>query len=452
MDIEQIRQKAEEYLPSETELLKQLIAIPSVKGEPEEGAPFGRECRRVLEFAEKTLKDDGFVVKNVDNYVVTAQMDEREPELGILAHLDVVPVAGQSWTADPFTADVRDGRIYGRGSIDDKGPAAAIITCMRIIRDMKIPLKRNFRLIMGSDEENGSSDLEYYLKREKFPPMLFTPDADWPLVVGEKGNIRYEISGEYAPCDIVSLTGGSVINAVPERAQAVLTHDIEIEHHYDGVTFTKEQLPDGNYQITAVGRGAHASTPQNGVNALTALLAVLSGNVEDSLLGGVIGAVSMHFPFGEWDGESAGIKTSDKLSGALTAVLSVADCHDGRYRFFMDSRFPVTARGEDTVKLLDDDFALIGGRCILCMEPHLVDENSEFVQQLLAAYEDMTGEKGFCRYIGGGTYVHETANGVAFGAEWTTENNMHGADEFIGIDELRRDTEIYLAAILRLCC
>ncbi|MBQ5316337.1 MAG: Sapep family Mn(2+)-dependent dipeptidase [Oscillospiraceae bacterium] len=445
-----IREKTEEYLDSAVILLSELISYKSVMGEPEEGAPFGGECAQVLNFAAHTLSSDGFKVKNFDNYAITAAFDEREPELGILCHLDVVPVDGQDWQSDPFEADIRDGRIYGRGAIDDKGPAVAVITAMRMIKDMGIPLKRNVRLILGSNEENGSADIEYYLTKESFPPMLFTPDGNFPVISAEKGMIRYEYRAKLSD-GLISLRGGSVVNAVPERAEAVITGPVPDLSGYEGISFLVENTDNNTVCIKACGKGAHASTPAQGKNALTALIGVLA---KAGIGGGVIKQMSQIYPYGEYDGTGAGIACSDAKSGALTSVLSIAESDGEDVRFLTDTRIPLDRRTSELVALMDKNCTQgIQGKAVMTDEPHAADEDSEMVKTLLAVYEDATGEKGECLAIGGGTYVHDTEGGVAFGAEWLgCDNHMHGADEFIGIDELKKDIMIYTEAILRLCC
>ncbi len=454
--IETFRKKAEEYLDSAVMLLSELISFPSIQSEAEDSAPFGRDCANVLRFAAETLEDE-FVVKNHENYVITASFNDSPAEVGILCHLDVVPVAGQTWTSDPFTADIRNNRLYGRGAIDDKGPAAAVITAMRIIKDMGLPIKRNVRLILGSNEENSSKDIEYYLTKESFPPLLFTPDADFPVITAEKGMVRYEYSGAYGDEQLVSLTGGSVVNAVPERAEAVLKASLaekaaqlinERNAADTGVRFSiKEE--NGLVTVTAVGKGAHASTPEQGCNALTALMSLLCELPVQGELAEMVRMLSAMYPFGETDGRSAGIAMSDDISGGLTSVLSVADCKDGRAVFLTDTRLPVTHKSCEVTDILDKN-SRGTGKVLLRSEPHRADEKGELVQTLLSVYEECTGLKGRCLAIGGGTYVHDTENGVAFGAQWEDINNMHGADEFIGLEELKKDILIYTQTIYRL--
>lgn len=457
-----ISKKAEEYTESAVKLLCELIGHKSVAAAPEKDMPYGRDCAEMLAFAADVLEKDGFTVRNFDNHAITADFNELPAELGILCHLDVVPTDGQEWHSDPFKAEVRDGRIYGRGAIDDKGPAAAVITALRIIRDSGIKLKKGVRLILGSNEENGSSDMEYYTSKEKFPPMLFTPDGEFPVINIEKGMIRYGFSGKYELSErcVLSFKGGSVVNAVPERAEAVIC-GVSAEEAQGFIDKIKQNeilysvinLDDNTICIKAKGKGAHASTPHQGVNAITALAGLIGSMGFDGGLGEVVTRLSELFPFGEYDGEHMGVKCSDEKSGALTLVLSLAACEDGEYSFMCDSRFPICRRSGDIVSLMDERCREknIGGGAVLTSEPHYADENSEMVRALLSVYEECTGEKGRCIAIGGGTYVHDTENGVAFGAEWSGENNMHGADEFIGIEELKKDIEIYTAAILRLC-
>lgn len=459
--INEISKKADEYLDSAVSLLGELISYKSVMDTPLQGMPYGKGCADCLGYAEKILREEGFAVNNFAGHAVTAAFDERPAELGILCHLDVVPTEGQQWTSDPFKADIREGKIYGRGAIDDKGPAAAVITAMKMIKDSGIPLKRNVRLILGSNEENGSADMVYYTSKEPFPSMLFTPDGSFPVISVEKGMIRYEISGGFGDKeDILYLWGGSVINAVPENAGAVIKEISEADVYaaadkmnIDRKYISFEHHQGGNVTVKFTGRGAHASTPDHGINAVTRLLSVLSALPLSGKLHSAVTHISKIFSFGEYDGSSAGVKCSDERSGALTLVLSLASCENGKFYFKADCRFPVCRTSEDIIGILDKKCRDEGlsGSVLLKSEPHCADENSEMVKTLLSVYEDCTGKKGECLAIGGGTYVHDTENGVAFGAEWSEDNNMHGADEFISLDELRRDIEIYTEAIIRLC-
>ncbi len=457
--INDISKKAHEYMPYAVELLCALISHKSAAGEPLEGMPYGKDCAQCLAFAHDFLEKEGYTVRNFANHAITADFGGGEAELGILCHLDVVPAEGQSWSGDPFTPVIKDGRIYGRGAIDDKGPAAAVITAMKMIKDSGIRLSKGLRLILGSNEENGSSDMEYYTSLEKFPPMLFTPDGSFPVISVEKGMVRYDMSADISDKSIIFVKGGSVYNAVPETASAVIrgicADDIRKACETsvcENIIFSVSEEGE-NVRISVKGAGAHASAPEDGRNAVTALIAVLSELPLGEKARAVFGGLRKHFPFGEHDGRSAGLMLSDSRSGALTLVMSRLFVENGTLTAGFDCRFPVSAAGAEVTKTLGEIAEQCGmaGKTVMLSEPHCADENSEMVRILLSVYSDCTGKEGKCLAIGGGTYVHDTENGVAFGAEWSDENNMHGADEFIGLDELEKDIEIYCEAILRLC-
>lgn len=433
--------------------LARLIKIPSVMGEAEENAPFGKFPAEALAEALDICKAAGFSVKNIGNYIGTADLSpaEKIPELGILVHLDVVPVGG-GWTSDPFVLSRREGKLFGRGAIDDKGPAIAALYALKAVKESGIALSKNVRLIFGTNEENGSKDLEKYRSVEKLPEMLFTPDGSYPVINTEKGMIRIKYTAEVSE-KIISAAGGNAVNAVPEYAEAVLElPTIEIEKYaekFEGIKISAEAF-EGKTKITAQGKGAHASTPEGGKNAVTALLSAISEITGDR----AFSALSEMFPCGETDGLSAGIKCSDKISGGLTTVLSVLDVRNGKLEARQDIRFPAEKTSGEILELLKKTAERHGLEMTAEMvsEPHHVPESSEFVQTLLNVYEEFTGEKGYCVAIGGGTYVHETEGGVAFGAEFPNEeNNMHGADEFITEENLVKNAKIFASAIVRLC-
>lgn len=433
--------------------LRRIIRIPSVMGEQEDGAPFGKNAADALAEMLDICRGAGLSVRNIDGYVGTADFypTSEIPELGILCHMDVVP-AGTGWSVPPFDLTEKDGKLFGRGAIDDKGPAIAALYAVKAVKESGMPLKKNLRLIFGTNEENGSADLAYYRKKESLPEMLFTPDGEYPVINGEKGMLRISYRAETGK-SIEALKGGMMINAVPEYAEAVLcgvTEDISrFENIFDGITFSTEQI-GGKLKITARGKSAHASTPETGANAVTALLSVAAELCGDP----AVSALARLFPYGETDGASVGIKCADEVSGGLTTVLSVISCEGGILEAKQDVRFPLDKTSGEIISALEKavDGTGLEMRADMISEPHYVPENSEFVQKLLSVYERVTGEKGYCVAIGGGTYVHDTVGGVAFGAEFPgEENHMHGADEFITRESLIKNAKIFAAAIVELC-
>ncbi len=443
--------------------LSKLVAIPSVKGEPEEGMPYGKENARVLATMLEMAEKYGFSVNNHENYVGTIDFDpSKETTLGVLCHLDVVP-EGTGWTNPPYTLTLKGGKLYGRGSADDKGPAIAVLYAMRALRDCGYSLSRNVRFIVGCDEECGSSDLVYYRGKEQLPPYVFTPDASYPVINLEKGHIFAEVGADktYVGGEktIISAHGGVATNAVPEKAYATLRGFSKAE-----ILEALKLLPEGVTanvvekgdlcDITINGVAAHASNPYSGKNAVTALFKVLGALDTADDRAKFFANLTNVLVYGEGDGTSLGIKVSDEKSGALTFVFSVFNFENGKFTGKYDIRFPIC---ENCASIRAKCEKALATACLSITdwkgkEPHYVDENSDFVQALLSVYTEMTGKPGHCIAIGGGTYVHEVPGGVAFGAEFIGEDaHIHGADEYISLENLILNTKIFAEAILRIC-
>ena len=425
----EIHEYLEAHQQEMLDVLEKLIAIRSVQGEPLENAPFGTEPKKALELMLETCQEYGFLTENLENYAGSADLNSLKPELGILAHLDVVP-EGDGWIHDPYrmTYEPETDKLYGRGTSDDKGPAVAALFALKALKDLKIPMKSGIRLIFGTNEENGSEDLAYYMKHRTLPQMVFTPDGDYPVINLEKGMIRLKLSASFTDgkSKIMHLQAGDVINAVPAKAQADT--------------------------ITVEGRNAHASTPEQGENALTHLLQILKEKVSDGQQAEVIHKLAECFPFGETDGKSCGIAAKDELSGSLTCVLSVMKMNADEMTAYVDIRFPVCCTGAEIIQKMQESLSPVKCEALMCDEPHHTDENSNFVQTLLKVYENITGLKGECLAIGGGTYVHHIEGGVAFGATFPeTDVHMHGAEEFIKLKHFMLDAEMMALAMTELC-
>ena len=189
---QRVSQLIDSYREDYVETLRRWVRIPSVKGEAEEGAPFGREVRKMLDQAMTDARRLGFEARDFDGYACDVTLGSAEEKIAVLGHLDVVPV-GDGWTKPPFDALIENGRIYGRGTNDDKGPALASLYAMKAVREAGIPLKKSVRLILGCDEESGWEDMTYYGAREQIPDTGFSPDASFPLINTEKGMLELEL-------------------------------------------------------------------------------------------------------------------------------------------------------------------------------------------------------------------------------------------------------------------
>jgi len=445
-----------------------LCRINSEKMPYEEGKPYGKGAARALAAALSMAEGYGFSIRNYDNYVGTADLNDKEKQLDILAHLDVVP-AGEGWEVTaPFEPVLKDGKLYGRGTADDKGPAVAALYALRAIKELGIPVTKNVRLILGTDEECGSSDIAHYYKVEEEAPMTFSPDAAFPVTNVEKGRLDGNFSGEFTPSQalprLVSLEAGIKVNVVPGKAYAevegmersVMDETAKAVEAETGIQFILESVSGEMTKITAVGVGAHAAHPQEGNNALTGLLTYLTRLPfapcdQITALNKLLGLL----PHGDVHGENLGIAMEDEISGDLTLAFSMLNVTDSQLEGSFDSRCPICSNEDNVLKVVKAKMASIG----LTLHnnsmrpPHHVDGNSHFVKTLLKAYEEYTGRKGECQSMGGGTYVHDLKHGVAFGAAMPeTDNRMHGADEFAVLDELLVSAKIFAQVIADLCC
>ena len=464
------REKIEAYIDSHRQEMIDdictLCRIDSQKMPYSAGKPYGEGAFRVLNMALDLAHGYGFEINNYDNYVGTADLNDGPAQLDILAHLDVVP-AGEGWTVtEAFKPVEKDGKLYGRGTSDDKGPAVAALYAMRCVKELGIPLTKNVRLILGTDEECGSSDIEHYYSVEKEAPMTFSPDGEFPVVNIEKGRLEVHFDSSFEPSEalprLASFISGTKANVVPGKAQALVL-GLEPEavlafakkaQEETGICFTVSASEEG-VSILAEGKGAHASTPGEGRNALTGLLKLIASlPLAPCPQFEALKALEGLMPHGDTCGRVLGVNLSDELSGELTLAFSMLTVKEDGLEGVFDSRCPICSNEENTLKVIKERMAKAG--IVLHNDsmtpPHHVDGDSHFVRTLNRVYEEYTGLKGGCLAIGGGTYVHGLKNGVAFGASFPgTDTHMHGADEFAVIDELLACAKIFAQVIVELC-
>ena len=461
---EKIKKFTESHIDELKADITELCAIPSVLADADGDAPFGAECKKALLSAGDICEKYGFKTTNYDNYCVAADFDTTLPKhLDMLGHTDVVP-AGEGWTVtEPFKVIEKDGRLYGRGTSDDKGPVLCALYAMRAIKESGIPLKKNVRLILGSDEETGSIDITKYYAKEPEADLTFSPDAEFPLINIEKGQFRGTFKAEATVTgngvELISLDAGVALNAVPNRCRMEFsgTDKKTLETACEKL---KKEIPV-DYEIAddthvlIIGESAHASTPEAGVNAGLAGITLLNYlPLEDTKRNTLLKKVLELFPYGVYDGSGLGIAMTDKEGLSLSATLDLFSVDKDGMSFSFDSRSPLNADDDNCLNVARSKCENAGFTFETpgIVPPHYVPSDSDFVKNLLAAYEDVTGLEGKAIGIGGGTYVHDIKNGVAFGAVLPDiDTHMHGADEFIDIDNLKIAVEVYAEAILRIC-
>ncbi len=443
--------------------LQQWIRVPSLKADPAPGAPFGPEIRRMLDVAMADGKRLGFAPRDVDGYACDMEIGTGEEVIGILAHLDVVP-AGEGWTHGPFDPVIVDGKLYGRGTGDDKGPAIAAMYAMKAVRDAGVSLKKRVRLILGCDEESGWGCMDYYKAKIGLPEVGFSPDACYPLINTEKGICRLDLATQL-PAEgpgnrpVYRLHAGTRPNVIPSAAEAEIGGDFAENREAcrdfaqrTGYPIQVTELPDGHTHILVDGVGGHASMPELGQNAAAHLLQLLHAleagtdcHAHIDLLAQCIG--------GDTDGTGFGIAGSDGVSGPLTINLGLLNLQDGELRLTLDIRYPVMFDAEQIARFVAMrmeplGITVQGGHGQL---PHHVPETSSLVRTLLSCYHTVTGLPPTTLAIGGGTYARALKEGVAFGCVFPGEEELaHQADEYIVLESLMTSVRIFAHAIVAL--
>ena len=452
----------EPYKKEMIETLKGFIKIESVKAAALPNMPYGKGIFDALMYVQSTAERMDLECVNLFGYIAYVDYGYGDEMLAILTHADVVP-QGEEWTMPAFEGVERDGRIYGRGAIDDKGPAVAALYALKALSDNCIQLDKKVRLIFGADEETSWTDMDYYKAHEQIPDIAFSPDGEYPVINVEKGVLHVELTLACPPAQsegvaIRTFSSGTSVNVVPSRACCVIHAPLDIiRKSIDAYTCPAGgaltcEADNGCVRITASGRSAHGSRPEEGINAAAALLQYLgtlpltSGEAERAVyaLAEKIGA-TLH-------GENMRLDLSDDVSGHLTLNLGYLRLRDGVLKAGIDVRYPVSFSREDVEAKLKEHLSMFEYRCVHAIRPLHVPKDSELIKTLGQVYRDNTGQEPYCLAIGGATYARAFDNAVTFGPLFPGQPKVeHGPDEYIEIDSLVKNAQIIADAIIRLC-
>ena len=429
-----------------------LLKIPSVldydSATPK--MPFGKDINNALIYMLELAKKDGFIVINDDGYAgeISYKTSDSKESVGILCHLDVVP-AGNKWTYPPYEARIVDGKIYARGTTDDKGPTIASYFALKFIKDANIKLKKEIKIILGTDEETSWRGIEHYLKKYPMPSVGFAPDCSFPLVYGEKGRMSFDLSTQDFNDEVVeSIKGGDRYNVVMDEVVAILKVNLAKEfNEYLHKHSLKGFVKDNKYTIEGV--AAHAMEPEKGINAGLHMCNFLKDYSKHPL----IKFLATYF-YDDPYFKKMNLDYDDFEMGPITVNIGIMEISCHNVRVTLDSRFPVRYDIDRFNQIFNE--LLIKYNLFIATKtyknPHYVNPNDELVKLLYEAYVKNTGDtinKPFT--VGGGTYAGILDKGVAYGMGFPGELDLaHQKDECLAIESLLKGILINIDAILSL--
>ena len=425
---------------NEYEFLEKLISIESTGATPcvdgKYGTlPYGEKPFEALKFFLDDASASGMRTGIIENRVGWCEFGpEGANMIGIVCHLDVVP-AGEGWDTPPFTLTRKDGMLYGRGIVDDKGPACAAYFAMkRLMSDGYTPSKR-IRLILGTDEERGCSCIETYAEKGEIPSFAITPDAEFPVIYAEKGILQVKIVSD-EPSKILA-KGGSAANMVPASSSCLI---------------------EGK-EYSAKGKMAHASKPDLGINAIFEMVRKLDEESIDYSSSPILSFISTEIAYSDVS-YYTGCSVSDE-SGCVTANPSVLSCDADGESLVIDVRCPVSYSMDDIVSNLARLAAPyeLTVEILNKMEPLYKPKDLPEIAMLTDIWkENMPSYNGFKpEYlteftepvaIGGGTYARHMPNTIAFGIQATwQEDQCHQANECRALKDFETDIKVLGEAI-----
>lgn len=450
--------------------LKTLLSIESVKDleSATENRPMGENIGEALEYTLALSSNAGFATKNIEGYAGLAEYGDGEDYIGILCHLDVVPATG-NWTSPPFEPTIRDGKIYGRGAIDDKGPTIAALYGLKIIKELGLLSKHRIRIIFGTDEESGMRGMKKYIEKEPLPIAAFSPDADFPIINAEKGQINVKLSQVKVTEDcssynydfrLMSFASGDRANMVPDIAYATIKGNdtspiMECFKDYCIGRNLGNSIDTNNDEVTLTikGKSAHSMEPHKGVNAGLLMIYFLKTFLFHPQDQSYINFVN-RFLNNDFYGKALGIDCSDDITGSLTVNAGILRYEGNNGGFIqLNIRFPITTpylRTIEKIISISEDAGFETSE-IREKKSHYIDKDHPIVKTLQKVYYEETGEEPVLLSTGGNTYAGLMDCCVAFGPVFPgKEATAHQNDEHIEIEDLIKATAIYAKAIYEL--
>ena len=415
-----------------------LVRIPSVSIPDTAVPPFGQPCRDALAYMFDLGRKHGYATRNYDHYVGSIAFTQGAEEVGIWAHLDVVPVPDPAeWDYPPFEGTlVEDRYLIGRGVQDNKMAAIGVFHVMNCLRDLGVPLRRGYTLYMGTSEETGMEDARYFTAHYKAPDLSIVPDCGFPVCCAQRGSMSVSIEMPFeAPVRFQQSNNPSV---TPEEVTALLA--------------------DGR-RLCVQGDSAHIFNADGTQNAVVKMLGLLGDAfpAEKQKLRALAKLVD------SWHGETLGIACGDELSGALQMGATGLDWQDGRLKVRLFLILPVSADADDIRARAQTRAEEIGADAVKlrarpsCSFP--VDH--PVVELLTGVYNQVMHQDSKPFVMSGGNYAAYLPNAFGFGPGMPGREfpahifrpgrgDYHQCDESEDVEHLMNFMRVYAMSIAAL--
>lgn len=421
--------------------LDRVVSIPSYYQEDSTKYPFGENIQKVLEEMIDICKELGFrTYIDSEGYYGYAEIGSGEKLVGVLGHLDVVPPGDLSkWENEPFKPVIKDGKYYGRGAQDDKGPTLAAIYALKTLLDCGFKLKYRVRFIFGTDEENLWRDMPKYVEKEEIPTVGFTPDSKFPLIYSEKGLLQCKLIAKNESGLVFK--GGDAFNSVPSNIIVPKNEELMkvlLELNYE--------FKDKDEVIEIVGKSVHAQVAETGINAINRYMHALTKLGKETKSGKFITENLIGYDFAEPIFELV----KDEHSGELKFNVGKIEFTEENEILMIDMRIPVTYDKEKIVETLSRKAREYGFEYIQhdYLKSIYVPLDSELITTLMSAYQEITGDMESQPVASGGaTYARAMNNCVAFGCVLPgSPKTEHQPNEYIILDDIKKAMKIYMKA------
>ena len=440
------------------ETLSRLVKIPSVRSAPEPGAPYGRHCAAALAEAEKIYRENGFETDLHQNSGYLISSYGKGKSIGIFAHADVVPT-GDGWTlAEPFSADIRDGFMVGRGTGDDKAGIIISLLAAKAIRELDLPFSSRLVMFTGNNEESGMGDIKAFTKEQPMPEVSIIADAAFPVYRGEKSFMRFYAVSREKFASVVEFQGGSdAFNIVAGKAHARFDRELDWEK-FDGEPDLS--LYDDKRTLYAKGISAHAALPDGSKNAVQILAAALAGCEQlpecDRNIFKRISAILGNY------GEGLNIEGNSEIFGKTTSATGIAKMRDNRAVVSFDVRFAPEFDSAEMLGKIRRRLDELGFDLELVENDRgfFIGDDDESLRRLLAAYGECTGNPAPKPQINAGaTYARYLKNAFGIGSYcWHNppfglpagHGGCHQPDEYVSLDGIADAAAILTFMLLRL--